>query len=190
MRYIISNNVALRSWKLVPCACYVRGHQYAQRLSREQFELLQEVRRRPGAGADRAPTAARARRSGARGAPGRDLERVVQAAQLRQPLFPLRELGHHRQVQLQLPALFHGGGQRPHAGRVQLGGVRLVPGRVRALRHPERDAHRRRADAAPEVPGHRARDRQARDVPRRAQHERQLPHGGLPRRAEGPGYGH
>lgn len=37
MRYIISNNVALRSWKLVPCACYVRGHQYAQRLSREQF---------------------------------------------------------------------------------------------------------------------------------------------------------
>lgn len=40
MCYIISNNVALRSWKLVPCACYVRGHQYAQRLSREQFELL------------------------------------------------------------------------------------------------------------------------------------------------------
>ena len=40
MRYIISNNVALRSWKLVPCAFYVRGHQYAQRLSREQFELL------------------------------------------------------------------------------------------------------------------------------------------------------
>ena len=39
MRYIISNNVALHSWKLVPCACYVRGHQYAQRLSREQFEL-------------------------------------------------------------------------------------------------------------------------------------------------------
>ncbi len=43
MCYIISNNVALRSWKLVPCACYVRGHQYAQRLSREQFELLKRV---------------------------------------------------------------------------------------------------------------------------------------------------
>ena len=42
MRYIISNNVALRSWKLVPCACYVRGHQYAQKLSREQFELLKK----------------------------------------------------------------------------------------------------------------------------------------------------
>ena len=40
MRYVLNKNVALRSWKLVPYAYYVRGHQYAQKLSREQFELL------------------------------------------------------------------------------------------------------------------------------------------------------
>lgn len=40
MRYVLNKNVALRSWKLVPHAYYVRGYQYAQKLSREQFELL------------------------------------------------------------------------------------------------------------------------------------------------------
>ncbi len=40
MRYVLDQNVALRSWELVPWACYVRGRQYAQKLSREQFELL------------------------------------------------------------------------------------------------------------------------------------------------------
>ena len=34
--------MALRSWKLVPYAYYVRGYQYAQKLSREQFELLSQ----------------------------------------------------------------------------------------------------------------------------------------------------
>ena len=40
MRCVLNENVALRSWKLVPYAYYVRGYQYAQKLSREQFELL------------------------------------------------------------------------------------------------------------------------------------------------------
>ena len=42
MRCVLNENVALRSWKLVPYAYYVRGYQYAQKLSREQFELLSQ----------------------------------------------------------------------------------------------------------------------------------------------------
>lgn len=88
MRYIISNNVALRSWKLVPCAFYVRGHQYAQRLSREQFELLKRCDGVQELEQTGASPAARARRSGARGAPGRDLERVVRRTALATAIFP------------------------------------------------------------------------------------------------------
>ena len=42
MRCVLNEKVALRSWKLVPYAYYVRGYQYAQKLSREQFELLSQ----------------------------------------------------------------------------------------------------------------------------------------------------
>lgn len=40
MRYVLNKNIALRSWKLVPYAYYVHGLPYAQKLNREQFELL------------------------------------------------------------------------------------------------------------------------------------------------------
>lgn len=52
MRCVLNEKVALRSWKLVPYAYYVRGYQYAQKLSREQFELLSPVRRPTGDGQD------------------------------------------------------------------------------------------------------------------------------------------
>ena len=40
MRYVLNNNIALRSWQLVPCAYYVHGFRYARQLSREVFEAL------------------------------------------------------------------------------------------------------------------------------------------------------
>lgn len=40
MRYILNENIALRSWKFVPHAYYIYGFPYAQKLNREQFALL------------------------------------------------------------------------------------------------------------------------------------------------------
>lgn len=40
MRCVLNENLALRSWQLVPHACYLRGWRYAQKLSRERYELL------------------------------------------------------------------------------------------------------------------------------------------------------
>lgn len=42
MRCVLNKNVALRSWRLVPYAYYMRGYQYAQKLSQEQYELLSQ----------------------------------------------------------------------------------------------------------------------------------------------------
>ena len=42
MKYIISPNIALRSWKLVPFAYYIKGVREAQKLSREDFAFLCE----------------------------------------------------------------------------------------------------------------------------------------------------
>ena len=40
MKYVLSPTVGLRSWQLVPHACYVQGDPYPQHLGREVFELL------------------------------------------------------------------------------------------------------------------------------------------------------
>lgn len=40
MKYVLSPTVGLRSWQLVPHACYVQGNPYPQQLGREVFELL------------------------------------------------------------------------------------------------------------------------------------------------------
>ncbi len=40
MRYILNPYIALRSWKLVPYAYYVRGERNAQGLKKEEFEFL------------------------------------------------------------------------------------------------------------------------------------------------------
>ena len=38
--YILHKSVALRSWRLVPYACYIQGHREAIGLTREEYELL------------------------------------------------------------------------------------------------------------------------------------------------------
>ena len=40
MKYILNENIALRSWRLIPHAYYVRHHRDAHKLSAEAFELL------------------------------------------------------------------------------------------------------------------------------------------------------
>ncbi|MBQ0101208.1 MAG: radical SAM protein [Firmicutes bacterium] len=40
MKYILSDNIALRSWDLVPYACYVKGVRNARGLKKEEYELL------------------------------------------------------------------------------------------------------------------------------------------------------
>lgn len=40
MHYILNENIALRSWQLVPWAYYVRGERSAKGLKREEYELL------------------------------------------------------------------------------------------------------------------------------------------------------
>jgi len=40
--YILSPNIALRGWRLVPCAYYIRGGGDAKGLSREDFDILQK----------------------------------------------------------------------------------------------------------------------------------------------------
>ncbi len=40
MKYVLNEKTALRSWPRIPYACYIYGYPYAQRLSRETFELL------------------------------------------------------------------------------------------------------------------------------------------------------
>lgn len=42
MKYILNENIALRSWHLVPYAFYVKGMRDAQGLSKEDFEILAE----------------------------------------------------------------------------------------------------------------------------------------------------
>lgn len=42
MKYVLNENIALRSWKLVPHAYYIYGYQYAQKLEPEVFELLSQ----------------------------------------------------------------------------------------------------------------------------------------------------
>ena len=40
MKYIMKPNIALRSWKLVPCAYYIKGVREAVKLSCEEFDFL------------------------------------------------------------------------------------------------------------------------------------------------------
>ena len=40
MRYILNPNIALRSWKLVPYAYYIKGERNARGLKKEEFEFL------------------------------------------------------------------------------------------------------------------------------------------------------
>lgn len=40
MKYVVSDKVALRSWRLVPHAYYVYGYEYAQKLNPEAFDVL------------------------------------------------------------------------------------------------------------------------------------------------------
>lgn len=40
MKYITNPDIALRSWKSVPCAYYIKGIREAQKLSREEFDFL------------------------------------------------------------------------------------------------------------------------------------------------------
>lgn len=40
MKYILSENIALRSWWLVPYAYYIKGNRNAQGLKKEEYELL------------------------------------------------------------------------------------------------------------------------------------------------------
>ena len=40
MKYILSENIALRSWPIVPYAYYTRGHNFASGLKKEEFDLL------------------------------------------------------------------------------------------------------------------------------------------------------
>lgn len=40
MRYVLNGHIALRSWRLVPCAYYTRGERNAAGLSREEFDFL------------------------------------------------------------------------------------------------------------------------------------------------------
>ena len=40
MTYILNKNIALRSWWRVPYAYYIKGTRDAQRLTKEEFELL------------------------------------------------------------------------------------------------------------------------------------------------------
>ncbi len=40
MRYVLNPNIALRSWRLVPFAYYIKGERNAQGLKKEEFELL------------------------------------------------------------------------------------------------------------------------------------------------------
>lgn len=40
MKYILNPNIALRSWRLVPCAYYIKHRRDACGLSREEFDLL------------------------------------------------------------------------------------------------------------------------------------------------------
>lgn len=40
MRYILNPNIALRSWRLVPFACYIKGERNALGLKKEEFEFL------------------------------------------------------------------------------------------------------------------------------------------------------
>ena len=42
MKYILNPNIALRSWRLVPYAYYIRHRRDAQGLKREEFELLKK----------------------------------------------------------------------------------------------------------------------------------------------------
>lgn len=42
MRYLLNPNIALRSWWMVPCACYYRGRTNAVGLKKEEFELLRQ----------------------------------------------------------------------------------------------------------------------------------------------------
>ena len=40
MYYLLDSDIALRSWHLVPYACYIRGVRNARRLTKEEFEFL------------------------------------------------------------------------------------------------------------------------------------------------------
>ena len=40
MRYLLNPHIALRSWKLVPYAYYIKGERNAQGLKKEEFEFL------------------------------------------------------------------------------------------------------------------------------------------------------
>lgn len=40
MKYILNENIALRSWTLVPCAYYIKGERNARGLKAEEFEFL------------------------------------------------------------------------------------------------------------------------------------------------------
>ena len=40
MRYILNPNIALRSWRLVPYAYYIKGERNAAGLKKEEFEFL------------------------------------------------------------------------------------------------------------------------------------------------------
>ena len=94
MKYILNPNVALRSWRLVPYAYYIKHQRDAIGLSREQFELLSRTSARIGRIGSGAPV---------RGE--REIDRLAKTEGLRQPLFSVHELDDHGEVQLQLPAL-------------------------------------------------------------------------------------
>ena len=40
MRYILNDNIALRGWRLVPFAYYIKGYEYAQKLTDEEYFFL------------------------------------------------------------------------------------------------------------------------------------------------------
>ncbi len=42
MKYTITQGIALRGWRLVPHAYYIRGGEYAQGLTRDEFEVLKK----------------------------------------------------------------------------------------------------------------------------------------------------
>ena len=48
MKYILSPNICLRSWYLVPWAYYVKGVRNARGLKQEEYELLRLFMANPG----------------------------------------------------------------------------------------------------------------------------------------------
>ncbi|MCH5187401.1 MAG: radical SAM protein [Oscillospiraceae bacterium] len=40
MKYILNENIALRGWQLIPFAYYIKGHEFAQKLTEEEYFFL------------------------------------------------------------------------------------------------------------------------------------------------------